>query len=200
VNRISPGITENNAQRVDPLPTYVLVTPARNEAAFIEKTIESVIRQTVLPAKWVIVNDGSTDDTGAIVAKYTPQYSWIELVNLPARRERNFAAKVHAFNVGLERVKDIPYEIIGNLDADISFDDDHLEFLLTRFREDPKLGVAGTTFKEANGYNSETDSFEGSTMCLVNARSSGASASVQSADTSQTRQEASIGSLLRQPV
>lgn len=161
MNGISPGITENNAQRVEPLPTYVLVTPARNEAAFIEKTIESVIRQTVLPARWVIVNDGSTDDTGAIVAKYTPEYSWIELVNLPVRRERNFAAKVHAFNVGLERVKDIPYEIIGNLDADISFDDDHLEFLLTRFREDPKLGVAGTTFKEANGYNSETDSFEG---------------------------------------
>ena len=143
------------------LPPYVLVTPARNEAAFIEKTIESVAKQTFLPLKWVIVNDGSTDATGEIVARYAEKYSWIELVNRPVRKERNFAAKVHAFNAGQERVQNLQYKVIGNLDSDVSFDPDHFEFLLRRFKEDPKLGVAGTIFKEESGYNSETDSLEG---------------------------------------
>ncbi len=142
------------------LPSYVLITPARNEAAFIEKTIDSMMRQTVRPIKWVIVNDGSTDATGSIAAQRTAGQEWIEVVDLPVRQERHFAAKVHAFNAGRERLKGASYEIIGNLDADTSFDDDHFEFLLRRFAEDPKLGVAGTIFKE-EGYNSETDSFEG---------------------------------------
>jgi glycosyltransferase involved in cell wall biosynthesis len=139
---------------------YVLITPSRNEARFIETTIQSVVKQTVLPSKWVIVNDGSTDETASIVDRYTAKYSWIELINLPARKERNFAAKVHAFKAGQEKVKNIEYEIIGNLDADVSLDEDHFEFLLGKFREDSHLGVAGTVFKEP-GYNSETDSFEG---------------------------------------
>jgi glycosyltransferase involved in cell wall biosynthesis len=143
------------------LPPYVLVTPARNEAAFIEKTMESVIKQTFLPVKWVIVNDGSTDATGEIVSRYAEKHSWIELVNRPVRKERNFAAKVHAFNTGRERLQNLQYEVIGNLDSDVSFDADHFEFLLSKFKEDPKLGVAGTVFKEENGYNSETDSLEG---------------------------------------
>ena len=75
------------------LPSYVLITPARNEEKFIEKTIESVIRQTVLPLKWVIVNDGSMDATGSIVGRYLAKYAWIELVNLPVRKNRDFAAK-----------------------------------------------------------------------------------------------------------
>jgi len=144
------------------LPRYALITPARNEAAFIEKTIESVIRQTVLPTKWVIVNDGSTDDTGAIAAKYVAQHDWIELVNRPVRKERHFAAKVHAFNAGQEKLQGVQYEIIGNLDGDVLLDADHFEFLLGKFREDVTLGVVGTVFRE-EGYNSETDSFEGQT-------------------------------------
>jgi len=143
-----------------PFPAYVLVTPARNEEAFIEKTIESVVQQTLLPLKWVIVNDGSTDATGTVVSRYAGKYDWIELVNLPVRKERNFAAKVHAFNAGQERVQNLSYEVIGNLDSDVALDTDHFEFLLSKFREDPRLGVAGTVFKE-EGYNSETDSLEG---------------------------------------
>jgi len=142
------------------LPPYVLITPARNEEAFIEKTIESMIHQTFLPLKWVIVNDGSTDATQAIAERYASNHEWIEVVNRPARQERNFAAKVHAFNAGLEWVKNLDYEVVGNLDSDISFDADHFEFLLSKFKEDPLLGVAGTVFKE-QGYSSETDSFEG---------------------------------------
>ena len=141
-------------------PPYVLITPARNEEAFIEKTIESVIHQTVQPLKWVIVDDGSTDKTSEIVSRYLPQHPWMELVQMPHRRDRSFAAKVHSFNAGYQRVKDIPYEVIGNLDADVSFETDFFAFLLQRFAEDPALGVAGTIFKE-EGYSSETDSFEG---------------------------------------
>jgi biofilm PGA synthesis N-glycosyltransferase PgaC len=139
---------------------YVLITPARNERAFIEKTIQSLIKQTVLPSKWVIVNDGSTDSTSSIVRSYLAEHEWMELVDLPVRKERHFAAKVYAFDAGQERVKDLEYEVIGNVDADTSFDPDHFEFLLNEFQKDPRLGVAGTIFRE-EGYSSETDSFEG---------------------------------------
>ena len=139
---------------------YVLVTPAHNEEAFIEKTIESMINQTFLPVKWVIVDDGSTDKTREIISRYLAQYHWIEMVQMPERRDRSFAAKATAFNAGYERVKDLQYEIIGNLDADISFEKDHFEFLAKKFSENPALGVAGTVFRE-DGYSSERDSFEG---------------------------------------
>lgn len=140
--------------------SYVLITPARNEQAHIEKTIRSMIAQTVPPAKWVIVDDGSSDSTAEIVSKYLDSYGWIELVQLPKHRQRSFAGKVYAFNAGLERAKGCEYEIVGNLDADLSFDEQYCEFLIAKFEEDPDLGVAGTIFEE-NGYSSATDSFEG---------------------------------------
>ena len=141
-------------------PGYVMITPARNEQAFIEKTIESMIHQTVPPVKWVIVDDASSDKTPEIVSRYLQQYPWMEMVHMPPRRDRSFAAKVQSFNAGYERVKDLQFEVIGNLDADVSFDEDYLAFLVRRFSEDPALGVAGTIFRE-KGYSSETDSFEG---------------------------------------
>ena len=142
---------------------YVLITPCRNEARFIEKTLESVVHQSILPLKWVIVNDGSTDATPDIVANYAARHSWIELISRPVRKERHFAAKVEAFNAGRERLRDLQYEIIGNLDGDVSLDSDHFEFLLAKFSEDSRLGVAGTVFIEPDGYNSAIDSFEGQT-------------------------------------
>jgi len=141
-------------------PPYVLITPARNEAAFIDKTLQSMVGQTVLPRKWVIVDDGSTDATAEIVRRYLAQNPWIELVQMPERRDRSFAGKVQAFNAGYEKLKNLEYAIIGNLDGDIAFEKDHFEFLVGKFSEDPALGVARTIFKEA-GYSSETDSFEG---------------------------------------
>jgi poly-beta-1,6-N-acetyl-D-glucosamine synthase len=128
--------------------TYVLVTPARNEADFIELTIKSVVSQTLLPLKWVIVSDGSTDGMDEIVNRYTAEHPWIELVRMPERRERHFAGKVNAFNAGYARVKNLPYDIIGNLDADVSFDPDYFDFLLSKFVDNDRLGVAGTPFKE----------------------------------------------------
>ena len=139
---------------------YILITPARNEEKFIEKTIHSMIAQTVVPAKWVIVNDGSTDATGSIVRQYLPKYPWMELIDLPVHRDRSFAGKVYAFNAGFERVKDVDYEVIGNLDSDLSFDPDYIEFLLSKLEANANLGVAGTIFQE-EGYSSATDSFEG---------------------------------------
>ena len=130
--------------------TYVLITPARNEAQFIEKTIKSVIEQTVLPLKWLIVSDGSTDGTDEIVKKYASNYRWIELLRMPERKERNFAGKVHAFNAGFTKVKSLNYDIIGNLDADITFEEDYMAFLINKFLENLKLGVAGTPFVEGS--------------------------------------------------
>jgi glycosyltransferase involved in cell wall biosynthesis len=140
---------------------YVLITPAHNEEAFIEKTLASVVAQTVLPERWVIVDDGSTDETAKIVRKYTEGHPWIQLVGRPQRKDRNFAGKVHAFNAGLERARSLEFDVIGNLDADISFDPEYLEFLIGKFAEDPRLGVAGTPFTEDDGYDTARDSFEG---------------------------------------
>jgi glycosyltransferase involved in cell wall biosynthesis len=140
--------------------TYVLITPAHNEEAHIEKTIQSVISQTTLPWKWVIVSDGSTDNTDNIVKSYLQQYPWIEFIRMPEHRDRSFATKVTCFNTGYQLLKDFKYDVVGNLDADISFDPDYFEFLMRKFQEDKKLGVAGTPFVE-NGYSTVTDSFEG---------------------------------------
>lgn len=128
--------------------SYVLITPARNEEDFIEKTIKSVISQTMLPKKWVIVSDGSTDRTDEIVKRYLKDYQWIELVRMPEHRDRQFAAKVNCFNAGFDKVKNSGYGIIGNLDADITFDEDYFDFLIKKFAEAPNLGVAGTPFVE----------------------------------------------------
>ena len=132
------------------LPKYVLITPARNEAAFIEQTILSVIHQTVLPAKWVIVSDGSKDRTDEIVERYALRFSWIELVRMPQRSERHFGGKAFAFKAGYERMRGIQYDVIGNLDADIKFDKEYFCYLLKKFDKEPTLGVAGTPFREGS--------------------------------------------------
>ena len=135
---------------------YVLITPARNEADFIELTIKSVLAQTVRPVRWVIVNDGSTDATAEIVSNYASVHSWIEMIQMPERQERHFGGKAHAVAAGRQRVAPLEFEVIGNLDADVSFEPDYFEFLMTRFAENPKLGVAGTAFLEGNlSYNYE---------------------------------------------
>jgi glycosyltransferase involved in cell wall biosynthesis len=127
---------------------YVLITPARDEEANIEKTLKSVVSQTVLPKKWVIVSDGSTDGTDDIVKEYLPANGWIELVRMPNRSDRQFARKAQCVNSGFQRVKELGFSIIGNLDADISCERDHFEFLIQKFMEDSRLGVAGTPFVE----------------------------------------------------
>ncbi len=128
--------------------SYVLISPARNEEEYVERTIHSVISQTVLPKRWIIVSDGSTDRTDEIVRQYMSRYDWIGLRRMPEHRDRQFAAKVHCFNAGYAQLKDMTYDIIGSLDADISFDKDYFAFLLEKFEGLPRLGVAGTPFVE----------------------------------------------------
>jgi glycosyltransferase involved in cell wall biosynthesis len=133
------------------LPPYVLVTPARNEAHFIESAIVSVVAQTVRPLKWVIVSDGSTDGTDEIVERYTSEHEWIELLRMPERKERHFAGKVYAFRAGKARVDGLPYDVIASLDADITFERDYFSFLLEKLAADPMLGVVGTPYRETTG-------------------------------------------------
>jgi poly-beta-1,6-N-acetyl-D-glucosamine synthase len=127
---------------------YVIITPARNEEKFIELTLKSMAAQTYPPLRWVIVSDGSTDRTDGIVRNHADRYRWIEFVRMPERQERHFAGKVHAFNAGFERVKSLEFDVIGNLDADVSFEPEHFEFLLEKMQENPKLGMAGAPFRE----------------------------------------------------
>jgi glycosyltransferase involved in cell wall biosynthesis len=128
--------------------TYALITPARNEEAFLEGTILSVVSQTVLPRRWVIVSDGSTDRTDEIAAAYAAKHGFIELVRMPEHRDREFGAKVRCFQAGYRRVEAMAFDIVGNLDADLTFEPDYIEFLLGKFAQFPKLGVAGTPFVE----------------------------------------------------
>ena len=132
------------------LPTYILITPARNEAQYIELTLQSMAAQTYRPLKWIIVSDGSTDGTDDLVRKYAADNPWIELLRMPERAERHFAGKVHAFNAGYARAKEFNPEIIGNLDGDVSIEPDHFQYLLSNFAENPELGVGGSPFREGS--------------------------------------------------
>ena len=127
---------------------YVLVTPARNEETLIEGAIRSVVSQTIRPSRWVIVSDGSTDGTDDIVQRYANEHTWIELLRMPEHRDRTFAAKAMCFNAGYDKVQSGDFDLIGNLDADITFEPDYYAFLLGKFAERPRLGVAGTPFIE----------------------------------------------------
>jgi glycosyltransferase involved in cell wall biosynthesis len=128
--------------------SYVLVTAARNEERFIRKTIDSVTTQTVLPQKWVIVSDGSTDRTEDIVNQEAATHTWIELVCMPRLASRQFSNSALCLNLGYQRVKNQEFDIIGFLDADISFEKDYFEFLISKFLKFPRLGVAGTPYLE----------------------------------------------------
>lgn len=128
--------------------TYALVTPARNEARYIEKTIQSVVSQTILPVKWIIVSDGSTDHTDQIVRGYAAKYDFIQLLRREPDSGPNYASKAYAVRAAMELLNRIEYDFIGNLDADISFDPDYFERILVKFQENPNLGIAGGTILE----------------------------------------------------
>jgi SAM-dependent methyltransferase len=131
---------------------YVLITPARNEEAHIEKTIQSVISQTILPKICVIVSDVSTDHTDEIVKRYRDNYDFIRLFRREADTSRDFASKVYAIRAGVEQLDGIEYDFIGNLDADITFDPEYYERLFEIFGENLKLGIAGgMCFETRNG-------------------------------------------------
>ena len=125
---------------------YILITAARNEAEYIEATINSVIEQTIRPSQWIIVSDGSTDGTDEIIKKYSNKYDFIKFLRNENNSNRNFASKVFAINRAISTIKNINYDIIGILDADITFQPNYYQNVLTEFEKEPKLGIAGGEF------------------------------------------------------
>lgn len=126
-----------------PRSQYVLVTPAKDEESSVGVTITSVVNQTVRPAEWVIVSDGSTDRTDEIVRAAAAVHPWIRLLSLPSRAGRSFTAVVHATEAGVRALNVEGYEYIGLLDSDVSFQPGYFEAVIGRFQSSPRLGLAG---------------------------------------------------------
>jgi len=124
---------------------YVLVTAAYNEGRFIANTIDSIISQEIRPVKWIIVSDGSTDETDAIISKYSNENDFIQFYRITEDHSRNFKAQVHAINAGISCLRDEKYAYFGNLDADITLDPSYFKLLLEKFHQNPRLGLAGGT-------------------------------------------------------
>ena len=123
---------------------YIIITPARDEEAHLEKTIESVAAQTIHPVEWWIVNDGSTDRTGEIIDEYSARYPWIRAAHRTNRGFRKAGGGVvDAFNDGYHQVSCTEWDYIVKLDGDLSFEPDYFEKCFKHFANEPRLGVGG---------------------------------------------------------
>src|SRR3990170_4459113 len=122
---------------------YVLVSACRNEEAYVAALIECIASQTVQPVRWVIVDDGSTDATAARSAARGRELSCLQIATMPGGRPRSFASRVYALQHGYELVKDLDFDFIGFLDADIRVKPDYYERLMRCFQADDKLGLGG---------------------------------------------------------
>jgi glycosyltransferase involved in cell wall biosynthesis len=127
---------------------YVLVTAAYNEERHIGDTLRSVASQSVLPQRWVIVSDGSTDRTDEIVLEWARHHPFIEFVRVDKTAQHSFAAKVIALRHGFARIADVEYDFIGVLDADVSFEPDYFLRLMEHFTNEPRLGIAGGNIEQ----------------------------------------------------
>ena len=123
-------------------PRIALITPLRDEEDYIEAMIVSIVNQQIRPAKWLIVDDGSTDKTPAIVRTYCQQFGFIELLELTARSERNPGGE-GAIASALQRLDLSQYDYLARFDADLLFEKDYFGRILDEFDKDPKLGIAG---------------------------------------------------------
>jgi glycosyltransferase involved in cell wall biosynthesis len=137
---------------------YVIVMPVRDEGAHLGATADSIVAQTVVPAEWVVVDDGSGDDTAAIAERYAATYPWISVVR---RGDRGFRAAgsgvMEAFHDGLAHLRTTDWDFLVKLDGDVLLADDYFAQLLQRFDEDPTLGIAGGAFHNPGegGYTEE---------------------------------------------
>jgi poly-beta-1,6-N-acetyl-D-glucosamine synthase len=131
---------------------YVIVSPVRDEEANLERTIESVISQTVQPTEWVIVNDGSTDETGEIADRYARQYPWIKVCHRTNRGFRKAGGGVvDAFNDGYRLMESNDWDFVVKLDGDLSFVPEYFEACFRAFEREPKMGIAGGTIYNVIG-------------------------------------------------
>jgi glycosyltransferase involved in cell wall biosynthesis len=127
-----------------PTPAYVIITPARNEGERIQKTIDSVAKQTIRPMRWVLVDDGSADKTGPLIDAAAKEHSWISAIHRPDRGFRKQGGGViEAFYDGLKLVEEESWDFLGKLDGDLAFPADYFENCLSRFAADSRLGIGG---------------------------------------------------------
>jgi poly-beta-1,6-N-acetyl-D-glucosamine synthase len=123
---------------------YVVITPVRDEEDYLPLTVESIIRQTVRPVEYVIVNDGSKDKTGEIIDQYAREYPWIRAVHRTDRGFRKWGAGIiEAFYDGFNALTCPDWDFVSKMDGDLSFEPDYFESALNKFDEDPKLGIGG---------------------------------------------------------
>jgi len=123
---------------------YSIVTPARNEEAILDRTVQSVINQTIKPQKWVIINDGSTDRTGEILDSYSKKHKWINVIHVE-KKFPSFTGGQEMLGRAFERINLEQNDFVGKLDADIELAPIYYEDILGKFYDDPKLGIAGGT-------------------------------------------------------
>ena len=129
--------------------SYVLISPVRDEEKYIEKTVLSVLGQSVRPLQWVIVDDASRDRTPEILRKYEQQFPWIRVMRLEHGSERQPGAPViSAFNAGFDIVADSKFDFVVKFDCDLCIPPDYFEQLLERFRADKALGIASGVYLE----------------------------------------------------
>lgn len=132
-----------------PPPRYLIVSPVKDEECYVERTLQSVTAQTIPPALWVIVDDGSKDSTPDIVRRFAGDHPWMHLVSRENRGDRQpGSAVMHAFYHGLDHAKGLALDYVVKLDCDVELPKDYFEALLERFRRDPKLGIASGVYME----------------------------------------------------
>jgi biofilm PGA synthesis N-glycosyltransferase PgaC len=128
---------------VSSLPTYAVVSPVRDEAEHLARTAEALLGQTHRPAAWVIVDDGSSDDTPAIAARYAAAHDWIEVVSAEDRHERARGAPiVRAFNRG-RRALTVEPDVLVKLDGDVYLPPHYFDWVCHVFARDPRAGIVG---------------------------------------------------------
>lgn len=132
---------------------YVLISPCRNEAEYMRRTLDTVIAQTVQPALWVVVDDGSSDDTPRILAEYAARHSWIRVVTRADRGHRAVGPGViDAFYAGYATINPADFEFLCKLDLDLSLPPRYFEILIQRMGENPRIGTcSGKAWIEEDG-------------------------------------------------
>ncbi len=128
---------------------YILVTPVKDEERYIARTLESVVTQTIRPARWVIVDDGSRDGTPAIIRDYVRRFDWIEYLRIDRASSRLLgSAEIRAFSSGYETVCHLDHSYVVKLDADLLLPPDYFERMLNKFHDERGLGIASGVYLE----------------------------------------------------
>ena len=132
---------------------YLLISPCRNEADFMRQTLDTVICQSVLPAKWVIVDDGSTDETPRILADYASRHPWIQIITRNDRGHRAVGPGViEAFYAGYAATNPEDFEFLCKLDLDLRLPPRYFEILMQRMAENPAIATcSGKAYVEKAG-------------------------------------------------